>query len=67
MLFRSVPRLGEAKIQVQAISDLPSVIQQVGDLRRLGQTGIDYYMTGRLYSGKWRYRFEYSGSTTPVP
>ena len=62
-----VPRLGEAMIQVQAISDLPSVIQQIGDLRRLGQSGIDYYMTGRLYSGNWRYRFEYSGSITPVP
>ncbi|HEY5930680.1 MAG TPA: LEA type 2 family protein, partial [Burkholderiales bacterium] len=59
-----VPRLGEAMIQVQAVSDLPTLIQQVGDLRRLSQTGIDYYMSGMLYSGEWRYPFEYSGAVT---
>lgn len=62
-----VPRLGEAMIQVQAVSDLSGVIQQIGDLRRLGQTGIDYTMTGMLYSGEWRYPFEYSGAITPMP
>ena len=62
-----VPRLGEAMIRVQAISDLASVIQQISDLRRLGQTGTDYTMTGTLYSGEWRYPFEYSGAITPSP
>ncbi len=62
-----VPRLGEAMIRVQAISDLPSVIQQIGDVRRLSQTGIDYTMSGMLYSGKWRYPFKYSGAITPTP
>lgn len=62
-----VPRLGEAIMQVQAVSDLSSVIQQIGDMRRLGQVGIDYYMTGMLYSGEWRYPFEYSGAVTPSP
>lgn len=61
-----VPRLGEAMIQVQAISDLPSLIQQMGDVRRLSQAGIDYYMSGTLYSGEWRYPFKYSGAVTPM-
>lgn len=62
-----VPRLGEAMIRVQAISDLPTVIQQIGDLRRLSPTGIDYTLTGTLYSGQWRYPFKYSGAITPMP
>jgi LEA14-like dessication related protein len=62
-----VPRLGEAILQVTAISDLSSVIQQVGDMQRLGQASIDYYMSGMLYSGEWRYPFEYSGAITSVP
>jgi len=61
-----VPRLGEAMIQVQAVSDLPTLIQHFGDLRRMSQTGINYYMNGMLYSGEWRYPFEYSGAVTPV-
>jgi len=61
-----VPRLGEAMVQVQAISDLPSLIQQIGDMRSLRQPGIDYHMTGMLYSGEGRYPFEYSGAITPM-
>ena len=59
-----VPRLGEAMIQVQAISDLANVLQQIGDFRRLDQAGIEYTMNGTLYSGQRRYTFEYSGSIT---
>lgn len=61
-----IPRLGEAMIQVQAISDLPRLIQQFGDLRRIGLEGIDYYLSGHVYSGEWRYPFEYSGSIKPA-
>ena len=62
-----LPRLGEAMVQVQAISDLQSLIQQIGDLRRLSQPSLDYQMTGTLYSGERRYPFEYSGAVTPSP
>lgn len=62
-----LPRLGEAMVQVQAISDLQSLIQQIGDLRRLSQPSLDYHMTGTLYSGEQRYPFEYSGAITPTP
>ncbi len=62
-----VPRLGEAMIQVQAVSDLPSVIEQIGEMRRLDRAGIDYRLTGTLFSGEGRYPFEYSGEITPLP
>jgi LEA14-like dessication related protein len=61
-----IPRLGEATVQVKAISDLPALIQQFGDLRRIGASGIDYYLQGRVYSGEWHYPFEYYGAITPV-
>ena len=61
-----IPRLGEATVQVQAISDLPRLIQQFGDLRRIGVSGIDYYLYGRVYSGEWHYPFEYRGSIIPM-
>jgi LEA14-like dessication related protein len=61
-----IPRLGEATVQVKAISDLPALVQQFGDLRRIGTTGIDYYLYGRVYSGEWHYPFEYYGAITPV-
>jgi len=63
----SVPRLGEAMVKVQAVSDLPGLLQQIGDLRRLGQQGLDYRLYGTLYSGEWRYPFEYNGSIQPLP
>ena len=61
-----IPRLGEAMIEVRAISDLPKLIQQFGDLRRIGTDGIEYYLQGHVYSGEWRYPFEYWGSIKPV-
>ncbi len=61
-----VPRLGDAVVQVKALSDLSRLLQQVGDLRRIGEQGVDYRLTGLLYSGEWRYPFEYYGTITPV-
>jgi LEA14-like dessication related protein len=61
-----VPRLGDAVVQVKAISDLPRLLQQVGDLRRIGEYGLDYRLVGSVYSGEWRYPFEYYGTITPL-
>lgn len=61
-----VPRLGDAVVRVKAISDLPRLLQQVGDLRRIGEYGLDYRLTGWVYSGEWRYPFEYYGTITPL-
>jgi LEA14-like dessication related protein len=60
-----IPRLGEATVQVKAISDLPKLVRQFGDLRRFSAGGIDYYLYGRVYSGEWNYPFEYAGSISP--
>lgn len=61
-----ITRLGEALVEVRAISDLPRLIQQFGDLRRIGTEGIEYYLHGHVYSGEWRYPFEYWGSIKPM-
>lgn len=62
-----IPRLGEAMVQVQAISDLPAVMNQINDMRRYGYQGMDYRLTGTVYSGQWRYPFEHRGTITPMP
>ena len=61
-----IPRLGEAMIQVQAISDLSSVMRQIEDMRSSGYQSLDYRLTGTVYSGEWRYPFEYSGNIRPI-
>jgi hypothetical protein len=62
-----IPRLGEAMVQVQAISDLPAVMNQINDMTRLGYQGLDYKLSGTVFSGEWRYPFEYSGTIAPLP
>jgi len=62
-----IPRLGEAMVQVQAISDLPAVMNQINDMTRLGYQGLDYKLSGTVFSGEWRYPFEYKGTIKPVP
>lgn len=62
-----IPRLGEAIIQVRAISDLAAVMNQINDMRSIGYQGFDYRLTGTVYSGQWRYPFEHRGNITPVP
>jgi LEA14-like dessication related protein len=62
-----IPRLGEALLQVQAISDLPAVMNQINDMTRLGYQGLEYKLSGTVFSGEWRYPFEYKGTIKPVP
>lgn len=62
-----VPRLGEAMIQMQAISDLPKVMNQIDALGWIdAYSGIKYKLTGTLYSGERGYPFKSSGKVTPI-
>lgn len=61
-----IPRLGEAIVQVRAISDLSAVMNQINDMRSIGYQGIDYRLTGTVYSERWRYPFEHRGNIKPV-
>lgn len=62
-----IPRLGEAIIKVRAISDLAAVMNQINDIHSVGYEGIDYRLTGTVFSGQWRYPFEHRGNIKPVP
>jgi len=61
-----VPRLGEAMIPVQAISDLPKVMNQMSALGLFDAYGIEYTLKGTLYSGERGYPFKSSGKVTPL-
>lgn len=47
----TVPRLGEAIIAVDAVSNLSSVLRQLRELQKGGRDRVDYRISGRLSVG----------------
>jgi LEA14-like dessication related protein len=56
-----IPRLGEAMVQVQAVSDTPRAIEQVMDLQNFTLDGFRYRLVGRFFSGNQKFPFDYRG------
>ncbi len=56
-----IPRLGEAMVQVRAVSDTPKAIEQVMDMQKIGLGGFRYRLVGRFFSGNQKYPFDYRG------
>lgn len=44
----TVPRLGEAILEVQATSNLASVLKQLRELKKNGRERVDYRLSGRV-------------------
>lgn len=57
----SVPRLSEAMVNVVAVSDLTSVINQIRSVPRMAMAGFKYRLVGRFFSGDQRFPFDYRG------
>lgn len=47
----TVPRFGEAMLDVDAVSNLASVLRQISEMSKGGREGIDYRIHGRLATG----------------
>ncbi|MGH8595826.1 MAG: LEA type 2 family protein [Gammaproteobacteria bacterium] len=62
----AIPRLGEAMVTVQAVSDLSGVIEQMRGLEGAAASGLRYRLTGRFYAGEKPFPFDYSGSIKPL-
>lgn len=62
----TIPRLGEAIVTVQAVSDLSGVIQQMRGIEGAATSGLRYRLTGRFFSGDKPFPFDYSGSIKPL-
>lgn len=56
-----IPRLGEAMVQVQAVSDTTRAIEQVMDFQNIAFEGFRYRLVGRFFSGNQRFPFDYRG------
>ena len=61
----TIPRLGEAMVTVQAVSDLSGLIQQMRGIEGAATSGLRYRLTGRFFSGETPFPFDYSGSIKP--
>jgi LEA14-like dessication related protein len=61
----TIPRLGEAMVTVQAVSDLSGLIQQMRGIEGAAASGLRYRLTGRFFSGDTPFPFDYSGSIEP--
>ena len=57
----SVPRLSEAMVNVNAVSDLSSILGQIRGVPRMAMSGFKYRLVGRFFSGQERYPFDFSG------
>ncbi len=62
----TIPRLGEAVVDVEAVSDLSGLIQQMRGIEGLANTGLRYRLSGRFFAGEKPFPFEYSGSLKPL-
>ncbi len=62
----TIPRLGEAMVTVQAVSDLSGLIQQMRGIEGAATSGLRYRLTGRFFSGDTPFPFDYSGSIKPL-
>jgi LEA14-like dessication related protein len=56
-----IPRLGEAMVQVQAVSGTTRAIEQVMDFQNIALDGFRYRLVGRFFSGNQRFPFDYRG------
>jgi LEA14-like dessication related protein len=56
-----IPRLGEAMVQVQAVSDTSKAVEQVMDFQNIGFDGFRYRLVGRFFSGNQKFPFDYRG------
>jgi len=61
----TIPRLGEAIVTVQAVSDLSGLIRQMRGFEGVATSGLRYRLSGRFFSGETPYPFDYSGSIKP--
>ena len=50
-------------IDVNAVSDLTSILGQFRGLPRMAMSGFKYRLVGRFFSGEQRYPFDYRGKT----
>ncbi|MFL6582246.1 MAG: LEA type 2 family protein [Burkholderiales bacterium] len=57
----SVPRLSEAMVTVNAVSDISSILSQIKGVPRMAMSGFKYRLVGRFFSGQERYPFDFSG------
>lgn len=59
----TVPGLGEAVLEVEAVSTLESLLRQVLELQQNPERPIRYRLRGKLYGGAWSipYPFDHSG------
>jgi len=62
----TIPRLGEAMVTVQAVSDLSGLIQQMRGIEGAATSGLRYRLSGRFFSGDKPFPFDYSGSIKPL-
>jgi LEA14-like dessication related protein len=56
-----IPRLGEAMVRVQAVSDTSKAVEQVMDFQNIGFDGFRYRLVGRFFSGDQKFPFDYRG------
>ena len=63
----TIPRLGEAIVDVQAVSDLSGLIRQMRGFEGVATSGLRYRLSGRFFSGEKPFPFDYSGSIKPLP
>ena len=61
----TIPRLGEAMVDVTAVSDLSGLIQQMRGFEGAATSGLRYRLSGRFFSGEKPFPFNYSGSIKP--
>jgi len=59
----TVPGLGEAVLEVEAVSTLESLLRQVMELQQNPERPLRYRLRGKLYGGSWSipYPFDHSG------
>jgi len=58
----TVPRFGEAVLEVAAVSNLTGILRQVNELRRTNREEVTYRIKGRLMTGSFAYlSFDESG------
>jgi LEA14-like dessication related protein len=61
----TIPRLGEAMVDVTAVSELSGLIQQMRGFEGAATSGLRYRLSGRFFSGEKPFPFIYSGSIKP--
>jgi len=59
-----IPRLGEAMVQVQAVSDTSKAVEQAMDFQNFALDGFRYRLVGRFFSGNQKFPFDYRGKIT---